>query len=123
MSFFTFPPHLCIRKLHYLRRQKSIVFFIIPSCCYIRTFCFQVIIGAYSDVLRKTNHTVLGYKRGMLFCVYCKNMTAAQVNSLCRDNMRFEKAIMLDGGHVAAINGANNKINTTQKQYYAIKAV
>lgn len=80
-------------------------------------------VGAYSDVLRKTNHTVIGYKRGMFFCVYCKNMTAAQVNSLCRDNMRFEKAIMLDGGHVAAINGANNKINVTQKQYFSIKAV
>lgn len=80
-------------------------------------------VGAYSDVLRKTNHTVIGYKRGMMYGVYCKDMTAAQVNALCRDKMKFEMAVMLDGGHVAAINGAVNKINVTQKQYYAIKAV
>ena len=77
--------------------------------------------GAYSDVLRKTNHTVLGYKGGMLCGVYCKSMTAQQVNALCRDKLKLEYAVMLDGGHVAAINGACNKINTQTRQFYAVR--
>lgn len=77
--------------------------------------------GAYSDVLRKTNHTVLGYKGGMLYGVYCKAMTAQQVNALCRDKLKLTRAVMLDGGHVAAIHGACNKINTNQRQFYAVR--
>lgn len=80
-------------------------------------------VGAYSDVLRKTNHTLLGCKGDMLYGVYCKSMTAAQVNSYARDKLKLEMAIMLDGGHVAAINGTVNKINVGQRQYYAIKFV
>ena len=77
--------------------------------------------GVYSDVLRKTNHTVLGYKGGMLYGVYCRSMTAQQVNAFCRDKLKLEYAVMLDGGHVAAINGACSKINTNQRQYYAVR--
>lgn len=77
--------------------------------------------GKFSDVLRKTNHTVLGYRNGMLYGVYCKSMTAAQVNTFAKDKLKLEMAIMLDGGHIAAINAANNKINTAQKQLYAIR--
>lgn len=79
--------------------------------------------GVYSDVLRRTNHTVLGYRNGMVYGVYCKNMTALQINALCRDKLKFEFAILLDGGHVAAINAVNSKINTSQKQFYAIKFI
>ena len=75
----------------------------------------------YSDVLRKTNHTVLGYKGGMLYGVYCRSMTAQQVNAFVRDKLKLEYAVMLDGGHVAAINGACNKINTNQRQFYAVR--
>ena len=78
-------------------------------------------IRAFSDVLRKTNHTVLGYKGGMLYGVYCRSMTAQQVNALCRDKLKLEYAIMLDGGHVAAIHAACSKINTNQRQYYAVR--
>ena len=78
-------------------------------------------IRAFSDVLRKTNHTVLGYKGGMLYGVYCKNMTAQQVHALCRDKLKLEYAVMLDGGHVAAIHAACSKINTNQRQYYAVR--
>lgn len=78
-------------------------------------------IRAFSDVLRKTNHTVLGYKGGMLYGVYCKNMTAQQVNALCRNKLKLEYAIMLDGGHVAAIHAACSKININQRQYYAVR--
>ena len=77
--------------------------------------------GAYSDVLRKTNHTVLGYKGRLLYGVYCRSMTAQQVNAFCRDKLKLEYAVMLDGGHVAAIHGACNKINTNQRQYYAVR--
>ncbi len=77
--------------------------------------------GAYSDVLRKTNHTVLGCKGGTLYGVYCKNMTAQQVNAFVRDKLKLEYAVMLDGGHVAAINAACSKINTNQRQYYAVR--
>ena len=77
--------------------------------------------GAYSDVLRKTNHTVLGYKDGMLYGVYCRSMTAQRVNALCRDKLKLEYAVMLDGGHVAAINGACSKINTQTRQFYAVR--
>ena len=75
----------------------------------------------YSDVLRKTNHTVLGYKGGLLYGVYCKAMTAQQVNAFCRDKLKLEYAVMLDGGHVAAIHGACNKINTQTRQFYAVR--
>lgn len=77
--------------------------------------------GAYSDVLRKTNHTALGYKGGMLYGVYCRSMTAQQVNALCRDKLKLEYAVMLDGGHVAAIHAAVSRINTNQRQYYAVR--
>ena len=77
--------------------------------------------GAYSDVLRKTNHTVLGYKGGLLYGVYCRSMTAQQVNALCRDKLKLARAVMLDGGHVAAINGACSKINTQTRQFYAVR--
>ena len=77
--------------------------------------------GAYSDVLRKTNHTVLGCKGGILYGVYCRSMTAQQVNAFVRDKLKLEYAVMLDGGHVAAINGACNKINTQTRQFYAVR--
>lgn len=77
--------------------------------------------GAYADVLRKTNHTVLGYKGGLLYGVYCKNMTAQQVNAFVRGKLKLEYAVMLDGGHVAAIHAACSKINTNQRQYYAVR--
>ena len=77
--------------------------------------------GVFSDVLRKTNHTVLGYKGGLLYGVYCRSMTAQQVNAFCRDKLKLEYAVMLDGGHVAAIHAACSKINTNQRQYYAVR--
>lgn len=78
-------------------------------------------VGAYADVLRKTNHTALGYKGGLLYGVYCRSMTAQQVNALCRDKLKLEYAVMLDGGHVAAIHAAVSRINTNQRQYYAVR--
>jgi len=81
--------------------------------------------GAYSDVLRKTNHTVLAVKNSKVYGVYYKNMTAAQINVHCRDKMQFELAIMLDGGHIAAINGTEKfaRINTSQMQGYGLQFI
>ena len=78
----------------------------------------------FSDVLRKTNHAMLGVKGGYMYLVYCTNMTAASVNSLAK-KLGLELAIMLDGGHVAGINGGESfaRINTSAKQYYMIQGV
>lgn len=80
--------------------------------------------GQYADVLRRTNHTVLGVKNDMVYLVYCKSMTGEQVNSFVTDKLKLELAVMLDGGHVAAINGEERfaQINTAQNQYYLIQA-
>ena len=79
--------------------------------------------GAYGDVVRLTNHTVLGVKNGLCYLVYCKSMTGAQVNTFVKNKLKLEMAIMLDGGHVAAINGEESfaRINTGQAQYYLIQ--
>lgn len=78
--------------------------------------------GQYADVLRRTNHTALGVKGGMVYLIYCAGMTGREVDEHCR-KLGLELAIMLDGGHVAAINGAESfaKINTGQIQYYMIQ--
>ena len=80
--------------------------------------------GAYADVLRKTNHTALGEKGGKLYLIYFANMTAEQINKELREKKICDRAILLDGGHVAAINGAESfaKVNTYQIQYYALQA-
>lgn len=81
--------------------------------------------GTYSDVLRRTNHTVLGVKDGYCYLIYCKNMTGAEVNAFCRDKLMLDYAVMLDGGHVAAINGTESfaQINRAQKQFYIVQGV
>lgn len=78
----------------------------------------------FSDVLRKTNHSMIGYKNGYYYLVYCPNMNADGANNLAK-KLGLQYAIMLDGGHVAGINGAESfaKINTTAKQYYMIQGV
>ena len=78
----------------------------------------------YTTVAYRTNHLVLGYKNGMMYLVFCKNMTAEEVNKLM-DKFKFEYALMLDGGGLAAINGEESfaKIKTTIKQGYAIQMV
>lgn len=81
--------------------------------------------GAYGDVVRLTNHTVLGVKNGLCYLLYCKSMTGAQVNTFVKNKLKLEMAIMLDGGHVAAINGEESfaRINTGQVQYYLIQGI
>lgn len=79
--------------------------------------------GRFSDVLRQTNHTMIGTKDNLVYMVYCKNMTAAAVNAHAK-KLGLDRAILLDGGHLAAINGAEGfaRINTNQRQLYIIQA-
>lgn len=77
--------------------------------------------GKFSDVLRKTNHTMLGIKNGYCYLVYCANMTGLQVNNFAK-KLGLQMAIMLDGGHLAAINSESTRINCAQKQLYVIEA-
>ena len=81
--------------------------------------------GQYADVLRQTNHNVLGIKNGKVYGVYFKNKTASQINTMCKNNFHFDMAIILDGGGLAAINGTETfaQINTHCKQGYAIQFV
>lgn len=79
----------------------------------------------YSDVMRKTNHTVIGVKDGLVWLIYVKSMTGAQVNTFIKDKFGLQFSVMLDGGHVAAINGDEPfaKINVSQTQHYLIQGV
>ena len=78
----------------------------------------------YTTVAYRTNHLVLGYKNGMMYLVFCKNMTAEEVNKLMV-KFNFEYALLLDGGGLAAMNGEEGfaKIKTNIKQGYAIQMV
>lgn len=79
----------------------------------------------FSDVLQYNNHSMLGYKNGYMYLVYCPSMTAGAVNNIAQ-KLKLEMAIMLDGGHVAGINGSEDfaKINTkSTEQYYIIQGV
>jgi hypothetical protein len=78
----------------------------------------------YTTVAYRTNHLVLGYKNGMMYLVFCKNMTAEEVNKLMV-KFNFEYALLLDGGGLAAMNGEEGfaKIKTNIKQGYAIQMI
>lgn len=79
--------------------------------------------GKFSDVLRKTNHTVIGSKGNYIFLCYAKDMTATQVNNYVK-KLKLDYAVMLDGGHYAAINGEETfaKINLNQRQLCVVQA-
>lgn len=78
----------------------------------------------YNTVAYKTDHIVLGVKNGMVYGVYCKNMTAAEVNEFCK-KMQFDFAIMLDGGGLASMNGEESfaKIKTGINCGYALQFI
>lgn len=76
----------------------------------------------YSDVLRRTHHTAIGVKDGIAYGFYLPNMTGAEVNAYMKEqDMDF--AVMLDGGHIAAVNSSVAKHNANQKQHNIIQFV
>ncbi len=76
----------------------------------------------YSDVLRRTNHTAIGVKDGQAYGLYLANMTGAEVNAYCK-KQGMQYAIMLDGGHIAAVNCSLGQKNASQKQHNIIQFV
>lgn len=76
----------------------------------------------YSDVLRKTCHTALGVKDGMVYGFYLSNMTGSEVNSYLKEQ-GMEFGIMLDGGHIAAVNCDEYSANASQKQHNIVQFV
>ena len=77
----------------------------------------------YSDVRRKTNHTVLGFdEKGTVYGIYFSNLSAAQINVYCQ-KMHLCGAILLDGGHVAAVNSDVGTRNGNQRQHNIIQFV
>lgn len=77
--------------------------------------------GKFSDVLRRTAHALVGVKNNMVYLCYVANMSGTQVNDYAK-KLGLEHAIMLDGGHLAAINSEDKKINTAQRQLYIVQA-
>ena len=81
--------------------------------------------GTYADVRKKDNHNVLAYKNKMWYGIYFGGVTGEAINAICRDKFKFEYALLLDGGGLAAINGDETfaKINVNAKQGYAIQFI
>jgi hypothetical protein len=81
-------------------------------------------VGQFSDVDRDTDHAVLGVKNGYPYMALCKSMTGPEVNSFA-SKLGLEMAIMLDGGHIAGMNGSEPfaKVNTAITQYYVLQAI
>ena len=76
--------------------------------------------GRFSDVLRRTYHTCIGFdKYGNVIGVYGYG-TARQMQDKCY-NIGLVNAIMLDGGHLAAVNTPAYMKNIKQRQGYIIK--
>lgn len=76
----------------------------------------------YSDVLRRTHHTALGVKDAKVYGFYLANMTGAEVNAYLKEQ-GMEFGIMLDGGHIAAVNCDEYSANASQKQHNIIQFV
>jgi hypothetical protein len=80
--------------------------------------------GKFADVTYVNNHAMLGIKNGHVYMVYCAAMSSDQCNAFAK-LIGLEKAILLDGGHIAGMNGSESfaKINTAITQYYMIQAI
>lgn len=77
----------------------------------------------YTDVIRRTNHTAIGVDSNGKVCgLYVSNMSGAEVNSYCK-KLGLQKAVMLDGGHIASVNCDVSKINTKQLQSNIIQFI
>lgn len=72
--------------------------------------------GKYSDVHRYTGHTMIGvYPDGYMILVYAKG-TGNDMRELMMDILGCKYAVMLDGGHIAAVNCDKAKFNINQVQ-------
>lgn len=78
--------------------------------------------GPYADVLRNTYHTAIGYDGNEWIGLYAKG-TASKIRDIMMKELKCEIAIMLDGGHIAAINSDLLKKNTKQIQNNMIQFI
>jgi len=78
--------------------------------------------GAYADVLRNTYHTAIGHDGNQWIGVYAKG-TGSQIKELMINKLGCKIAIMLDGGHIAAVNTKTFKANTSQLQNNMIQFI
>src|SRR5665647_887650 len=76
----------------------------------------------YSDVTRFTSHTLIGVKNNKIYLCCIPSMNGSQVNQYAKQ-CEFEYSVMLDGGHISAINSTDIKINLSTVQGYAIQGV
>jgi hypothetical protein len=78
----------------------------------------------YSTVAYDTGHALLGVKNNRIYLIYCASMTGPEVNAFAK-KLGLEKAVMLDGGHLAAINGADtfSRVNTGVTQGYVLQGI
>ena len=78
--------------------------------------------GVYSDVLRNTGHTGIGItEEGQIALLY-KKCNGPQFKDWAINKLGLKYAIMLDGGHIGAINTPKYKYNLSQKQNNIIYA-
>lgn len=76
----------------------------------------------YSDVTRKTNHTVLAFKDNIVYGFYFNNLSATQINKYL-EKIGINDAVLLDGGHVAACNTTAGSRNARQPQHNILQFV
>lgn len=85
----------------------------------------QGFIGKDASPYMYDKHLVLGYKNGFMYGVFFKWADGKMMNDYCKNKFKFEQAILLDGGGLAAINGTEKfaQIGVKTKQGYAIQFV
>lgn len=80
-------------------------------------------VGKYADVLGKNAHTALGHNGKEYIGVYFKSATAEEIKKVMLDELKCNIAILLDGGHIAAINFGDVKENVNQAQNNMIQII
>ena len=79
--------------------------------------------GIQASALRKTTHTVLGFKNGLVYGICFLNHTAEELNSIVRDRFKLDAAIMLDGGSPFCYNLAHMTSGLSKPCGYAIQFI
>ena len=79
--------------------------------------------GDQAGVLRKTGHTVLGYKNGRVYGVCFANHTSEQINKIVKEKFMLEGAIQMDGGSVYGYNLAHMRNRIDWRYGYAIQFI
>lgn len=73
--------------------------------------------GAYTDVLRKTKHTVFAITHtGHVALMHFPNHSAGQVLDYLNNKQKMKYAVMLDGGHVPAYHNGTKIFNGNLNQ-------